>query len=123
MTAGSRTMSCGAPSAIICPKFSTSTRCASRITTSSTCSTMISVTPAAWMPRRISASAMASAGLRPPATSSSNNMRGSVASARASSTRFWPATFSSAALTPARSASPTSSSTFMDSRRASGSRG
>ncbi|KAG1349160.1 hypothetical protein G6F61_014751 [Rhizopus arrhizus] len=84
---------------------------------------MISVTPAAWMPRKISAKAMASAGFRPPATSSSSSMRGSVANARASSTRFCPATFRSAAFTSARSARPTSSSTRADSRRASGRRG
>ena len=50
-------------------------------------------------------------------------MRGSVASARASSTRFCPATLSSAALTPARSPSPTRSSTRAASRRASSSLG
>src|ERR1700730_7197423 len=87
MTFGSRTTSAGLPSASTLPRSSTMARSTSGLTISMTCSTISTVTPVARTFRTSSTPVCASIGVSPVSTSSSSKSFGSVASARATSSR------------------------------------
>src|SRR6266542_2338281 len=111
-TSGLPTTSAGVPSAIFFPWSRTATRSESDITAGITCSIMMTATPRSSRMRRMSAASfIASAGFRPAITSSSMSTRGTVARARASSSRLRPASVRVPGKSCARSASPTKSST------------
>src|SRR5262245_11859145 len=78
----------GAPSASFCPKLNTNKRSAIAKSACTTCSIHTTVMPRALIARSSSTSSDASCSVRPPAISSSNKTFGSVASARASSSRL-----------------------------------
>ena len=90
MTSGSAWVSSGVPSAIRRPKSSTVTRSAMLMTMPMSCSTRTIEMPSS---SRISSTARAirsvSSAFMPATGSSSSSSRGSVHSARATSTRFW----------------------------------
>src|SRR6267142_2703595 len=102
MTFGSRTMSAGLPSTSTLPRSSTMARSTSGITISMTCSTISTVTPVARTFRTSSTPVCASIGVRPVRTSSSKSSFGSVASARATSSRRFSEGINSLARTSAR---------------------
>src|SRR5207253_5364892 len=87
-TNGSPITAAGAPSAILRPASSTSSRPAAASSACTTCSIQSMVTPVRWMRRISSTSSIASCSVSPPAISSRRSSRGPVASARASSRRL-----------------------------------
>ena len=90
MTSGSACTSAGVPSAMRRPKSSTVTRSASDMTMPMSCSTRTTEMPSADRISRIDSAMRAVSSAFMPATgSSSSSSRGSVQSARATSTRFW----------------------------------
>ena len=78
-------MSSGSPSAILAPKLSTTTRCASGSRKCMSCSMSSTAMPRAAMPRMISARRSSSAGARPAAGSSKQDQARLAARARARS--------------------------------------
>src|SRR5215831_6048262 len=81
-------MSAGVPSAIFSPKLKATIRCESAITARMLCSIRTTATPEACTSRMSRMIASASVGLSPAITSSSKSSAGSVANARASSSRL-----------------------------------
>src|SRR3954451_24977865 len=111
MTAGLAVTSRGDPRAISLPWWNTITRLASDMITSMMCSTMTSVMPERWMSRTRSIASFTSCALRPAMASSSSSTFGSVASARAISSRLRPGVPSERAGASASLIMPTRSST------------
>src|SRR6185369_7997857 len=111
MTAGLAVTSRGLPRAISLPWWNTTTRLASDMMTSMMCSTMTSVMPERWMSRTRSIASFTSCWVRPAIASSSSNTLGSVASARAISSRLRPGVPSERAGASASLIMPTRSST------------
>ncbi|QTK80537.1 hypothetical protein AT6N2_C3020 [Agrobacterium tumefaciens] len=87
-TSGLAITSLGGPSAIFSPKFNTRSRSATAMIALSTCSIQTIVMLRCLMRRTSATSWRASSSVRPPAISSSSSSFGSLASARASSSRF-----------------------------------
>ena len=100
------------------PWCSTAIRSESPITAAITCSITMMDTPASRMPRITSTVSSTSVGVRPDITSSRSSTRGSVASARASSSRFRSPMESACAGRPARGARRVSARTSRARRRA-----
>jgi len=111
MTFGSRTTSAGLPSTSTLPRSSTMARSTSGITISMTCSTISTVMPRSRTRRTSSTPVWASTGVSPVRTSSSSSSFGSVASARATSSRRFSDGTRSLASTSARASRPQNSST------------
>src|SRR5271169_5130726 len=111
MTAGLVVTSRGLPRAISLPWWNTITRLASDMMTSMMCSTITSVMPERWMSRTRSIASCTSRWVRPAIASSSSKTLGSVASARAISSRLRPGVPSERAGTSASLAMPSRSST------------
>src|SRR5215218_9627216 len=111
MTAGLAVTSRGLPRAISLPWWNTTTRLASDMMTSMMCSTMTSVMPERWMSRTRSIASFTSCWVRPAIASSSSSTLGSVASARAISSRLRPGVPSERAGASASRLMPTRSST------------
>src|SRR5258707_6623332 len=114
MTAGLAVTSRGLPRAISLPWWNTTTRLASAMITSMMCSTMTSVMPERWMSRTRSIASCTSRWVRPAMASSSSKTLGSVASARAISSRLRPGVPSERAGASANLLRPTRSSTARD---------
>src|SRR3954453_14808046 len=111
MTAGLAVTSRGLPRAISLPWWNTTTRLASDMMTSMMCSTMTSVMPERWMSRTRSMASCTSRRVNPAIASSSSRIFGSVASARAISSRLRPGVPSDFAGAFANALNPTRSST------------
>src|SRR3954453_10279455 len=111
MTAGLAVTSRGLPRAISLPWWNTTTRLASDMMTSMMCSTMTSVMPERWMSRTRSMASCTSRRVNPAIASSSSRIFGSVASARAISSRLRPGVPSDFAGAFAKALRPTRSST------------
>ena len=91
MTRSSRWTSAGAPSAILRPKLSTSTRSLIRMTARMSCSTRRTVTPRSRIPRTMSIARLVSSGFMPAKGSSRSRTRGFAAIAIAiPRARKWP---------------------------------
>src|SRR5258708_11863103 len=119
MTAGLAVTSRGLPRAISLPWWNTTTRLASDMMTSMMCSTITSVIPERWMSRTRSIASCTSRWVRPAIASSSSRTFGSVASARAISSRLRPGVPSDRAGASASLLMPTRSSTARDLASAS----
>src|SRR6185437_14865179 len=119
MTAGLAVTSRGLPRAISLPWWNTTTRLASDMMTSMMCSTMTSVMPERWKSRTRSIASFTSLWVRPAIASSSSSTLGSVASARAISSRLRPGVPSERAGASASRLMPTRSSTARDFASAS----
>src|SRR5258707_2091306 len=111
MTAGLPVTSRGLPRAISLPWWNTTTRLASDMMTSMMCSTMTREMPERWMSRTRSIASCTSRWVRPAIASSSSSTLGSVASARAISSRLRPGVPSERAGASASLLMPTRSST------------
>src|ERR1700681_449006 len=111
MTAGFDVTSRGLPRAISLPWWNTTTRVASDMMTSMMCSTITSVMPERWMSRTRSIASCTSRCVRPAIASSSKRPLGSVASARAISSRLRPGVPSDRAGASASLLMPTRAST------------
>src|SRR6195256_3954146 len=111
ITAGLAVTSRGLPRAISLPWWNTTTRLASDMMTSMMCSTMTRVMPERWMSRTRSIASWTSRWVRPAIASSSSRTLGSVASARAISSRLRPGVPSDRAAASASLLMPTRSST------------
>src|SRR5882757_8891723 len=114
MTAGLAVTSRGEPRAISLPWWNTATRLASDMMTSMMCSTMTSVMPERWMSRTRSMASWTSRCVSPAMASSSSRTLGSVASARAISSRLRPGVPNDRAGASASLLMPTRSSTARD---------
>src|SRR6202140_994450 len=111
ITAGLPVTSRGLPRAISRPWWNTTTRLASDMMTSMMCSTITSAIPERWMSRTRSMASCTSRWVRPAIASSSSRTFGSVASARAISSRLRPGVPSERAGASASRLMPTRSST------------
>src|SRR5258708_16481726 len=111
MTAGFDVTSRGLPRAISLPWWNTTTRLASDMITSMMCSTITSVMPERWMSRTRSIASFTPCWVRPAMASSSRSTLGSVASARAISSRLRPGVPSERAGASASLLMPTRAST------------
>src|SRR5712664_936680 len=107
MTRGWLATAAGGPSTIFSPKLRTTMRWERLMTARMLCSMRRIEMPDAWMPRTSVTIASISVGLSPAMTSSSSSRVGSVASARASSSRLRSERVSPAAGWPALAPSPT----------------
>src|SRR5690606_16193567 len=108
-TAGSLITRSGAPSAILRPASSTTTRSEKRITARMMCSIMITATPRSLSRKRMARMSSTSAVDSPAMASSATSRAGAAASARASSSLRRSTWVRSAELSCARPAKPTSS--------------